>query len=321
MGETGRALWITGPGAVEIRSETLNPGPGEVVVAAAFGGISRGTEALVLRGGVPTSEHARMRAPLQSGAFPFPVKYGYATVGTVTSGPPELAGRTVFVLHPHQDRFVAPAAMAVPVPPGVPPARAVLAANMETALNVVWDAGLAPGDRVAVVGAGTVGALVGWLAARLPGAEVTLVDRNPARAALATALGCGFALPGEAAGDCDAVVHASATGAGLATALDLAGPEATVAEASWYGDRAATVGLGGAFHARRLRLVSTQVGAVPPNRRARWSNRRRLETALGLLADPALDALVSGETAFEALPGAYASILDRPETLCHRIRY
>jgi threonine dehydrogenase-like Zn-dependent dehydrogenase len=203
----------------------------------------------------------------------------------------------------------------------VPAARAVLAANMETALNVVWDAGAAPGDRIAVVGAGTVGALAGWLCGRLPGAEVTLVDVNPARAGLAEALGCGFARPEAAPGDCDLVIHASASGAGLATALAAAGLEATVVEASWHGDRAVAVGLGGAFHSRRLRLVSSQVGLVPAARRARWSNRRRLEAALRLLADPALDALISGETAFGELAARYAGILDRPDTLCHRIRY
>ena len=318
---SARAFWITGPGTVALRDEAVAPAPGEVVVETLWSGISRGTEALVLRGGVPAAEHARMRAPLQAGDFPWPVKYGYAAVGRVVDGPAGLAGRTVFVLHPHQDRFAAPAAMAVPVPDAVPPGRAVLAANMETALNVVWDAGALPGDRIAVVGAGTVGALVARLSARIAGTEVTLVDTNPARAALATALGCAFALPEAAPADCDLVVHASASAAGLATAIAAAGDEAAVVEASWYGDRAVSLALGGAFHARRLRLVSSQVGRVPAARAPRWTPRRRLETALALLADPATEALLSGETAFADLPGAYAAILDHPGTLCHRIRY
>ena len=315
------ALWITGPGAVELRPEEVAAGEGEVVVEALWSGISRGTEATVLRGGVPAAEHDRMRAPLQAGAFPWPVKYGYAVVGRVIAGPTDLAGCTVFVLHPHQDRFAAPAAMALPVPQAVPPGRAVLAANMETALTIVWDAAAAPGDRIAVVGAGTVGALVARLCARLPGAAVTLVDTNPDRAMLAAALGCAFAPPEAVPSDCDLVVHASASAAGLATALAAAGEEATVVEASWYGDRAVPVALGGAFHSRRLRLISSQVGKVPPARRARWSNRRRLEAALALLDDPALDALLTGVTAFADLPAAYAGILDHPGTLCHRIRY
>ncbi len=315
------ALDRGGQGRRSCARRRWRPGPGDVVVETRFSGISRGTEALVLRGGVPEAERARMRAPLQAGEFPFPVKYGYAAVGRVVAGPVAMIGREVFVLHPHQDRFSAPAAMAVPLPEGVPAGRAVLGANMETALNIVWDAGAGPGDRIAVVGAGVVGALAGWLCARLPGAEVTLVDVNPARAGLAAALGCRFAVPEAAPEECDVVIHASASGAGLATALGAAGLEATVVEASWYGDRPVTVGLGGAFHSRRLRLVSSQVGLVPAGRRARWSNRRRMEMALGLLADPALDALISGETRFSDLPARYAAILGAGETLCHRVVY
>jgi threonine dehydrogenase-like Zn-dependent dehydrogenase len=311
----GRALWAVAPGRVEIRAEELAAGPGTVVVETEVSGISRGTEALVLRGGVPEGERARMRCPLQAGDFPFPVKYGYAAVGLTA------AGARVFVLHPHQDRFAAPEGMAVPVPEDVPAGRAVLAANMETALNVVWDGAAGPGDRIAVVGGGVVGCLAAWLCARLPGAEVTLVDVNPGRAALAEGLGARFAVPEAAPEGCDLVIHASASAAGLATALRLAGDEATVVEASWYGDREVAVPLGDAFHSRRLRIVSSQVGQVAPARRARWTHRRRLEMALRLLADPALEALVSGETAFEDLPGRYGAILDDPGTLCHRIRY
>jgi threonine dehydrogenase-like Zn-dependent dehydrogenase len=316
-----RALWMAAAGRAELRDEPVEAGPGDVVVETRFSGISRGTEALVFRGGVPRAERLRMRAPMQAGEFPFPVKYGYAAVGRVAEGPEELVGRDVFVLHPHQDRFAAPARMAVPLPPRVPAGRAVLAANLETALNIVWDAGALPCDRVVVVGAGVVGLLVGWLCARLPGAEVTLVDVNPERARLADTLGCGFAAPDDAPGDCDLVIHASATGEGLATALAAAGLEATVVEASWYGDRPPTVGLGGAFHSRRLRLLSSQVGLVPTGRRARWTERRRLEAALGLLADPAFDRLISGETGFAELPQRYGDILADPGTLCHQVRY
>lgn len=319
---TARALWIIGEGRAELRAAPEpSAGAGEVVVETLFSGISRGTEHTILRGGVPASEHARMRCPLQEGAFPWPVKYGYAAVGRIVDGPGDRLGRTVFVLHPHQDRFLAPEAMCLPVPDAVPPDRAVLAANMETALNVVWDAGIGPGDRVAVIGAGVVGALAGWLAAGIPGTEVTLIDINPQRAALAAALGCGFADPEAAPRDCDSVIHASASAAGLATALGCAGSEAAIIEASWYGDRAVSVALGGAFHARRLRLVSSQVGSLPAARAPRWSHARRLAKALDLLAAPALDALISGETAFADLADRYGAILDDPATLCHRVRY
>jgi threonine dehydrogenase-like Zn-dependent dehydrogenase len=317
------ALWIEGPGRTALRPAAAPaPGPDQLTYEALFTGISRGTERLVLAGEVPETEHARMRCPLQEGEFPFPVKYGYAAVGRVTAGPADRLGQTVFVLAPHQSRVTCPAAMALPLPDGLPPGRAVLAANMETALNIVWDAGIGPGDRVAVVGAGVVGALAARLCARMPGTEVTLVDIAADRAALADALGCAFAAPDRAPAGQDAVIHASASAPGLATALALAGTEATVIEASWYGARTVPAPLGGAFHSQRLRLVSSQVGRLPPHRAPRWTYARRLAAALRLLAeDPATDALISGETAFADLSAAYADILAAPGTLCHRVRY
>jgi threonine dehydrogenase-like Zn-dependent dehydrogenase len=293
-----------------------------VRVRALYGAVSRGTERLVLAGRVPESEYARMRAPHMGGDFPFPVKYGYATVGRVEEGPTQLVGKTVFSLHPHQTTFTLPATAVVGVPEGVPARRAVLAANMETALNAVWDAAPAPADRIAVVGAGVVGALVARLCAQLPGAEVTLVDVNPARGTLARALDVRFALPEAAPTDCDIVVHASGAAIGLATALRLAGDEALVLEVSWYGTQRIPVPLGAAFHSRRLRLVSSQVGRVAPSHRPRWDHRRRLAAALALLADPALDALLARGIAFRDLPDRLPAIL-APDSgvLCQLIEY
>ena len=292
--ETARALWYTAPGLADIRQEALAPpAEDEVRVRALFGAVSRGTEALVLAGRVPASEFERMRAPFMAGHFPFPVKYGYATVGRIEGGAEALRGRTVFTLHPHQNFFNIPANAAVVLPDNLPPQRAVLAANMETALNAVWDAAPGPADRIAVVGAGVVGSLVAYLCGRFPAAEVTLVDINPARAELAKALGVGFARPESAKGDCDLVVHASGNPTGLGTALALAGEEATVLEMSWYGDAPVTAPLGGPFHSRRLRLISSQVGQIAPSHRPRWNHGRRLAAALALLTDARLDALLA----------------------------
>lgn len=314
-----RTLWLVGPERVEWRESQVAAGTGEVLVETLFTGISRGTERMVAEGRVPQGEHSRMRAPLMQGAFPFPVAYGYCAVGRTAGG-----GRSngpVFVLAPHSTRFTCPEAMAVPLPPGLHPSRAVLAANMETALTILWDSGAGPGDRIAVVGAGVVGALAGYLAARLPGAEVTLVDINPERAGLAETLGCRFSGPSEAPQGQDVVIHTSARAAGLATALEIAGTEGTVVEASWYGAGSVPVPLGEAFHSQRLRIVSSQVGRIPPSRSARWTHRRRIETALKLLLDPALDALISGETACDDLPERYMDILRDPATLMHRVRF
>ena len=316
-----RAFWVAAPGRGEIRAEHLPAaGEGDAVVRTLYSGISRGTESLVFGGHVPPSEYLRMRAPFQEGQFPGPVKFGYSSVGMVEAGPAGLAGQTVFCLYPHQTRYVVPATALELVPPGVPPARAVLAANLETALNGLWDAELKLGDHLAVVGGGTVGCLVAWLAARVPGCQVELIDLSQARAATAAALGVRFATPGAAAPEADCVVHASGSAEGLRTALSLAGPEATVVELSWFGDREVPVLLGGAFHARRLTLRSSQVGQLNPAQRPRWTRRRRLALALELLADPRLDALISGETPFDGLPDQMAR-LAAGDALCHRIRY
>ncbi|MBV8848587.1 MAG: zinc-binding alcohol dehydrogenase [Methylobacteriaceae bacterium] len=321
--ETARALWYSGLERAEIREEPLPElQPGEAQVRVLYSAISRGTERLVFSGSVSPSEHERMRAPLMAGVFPFPVKYGYAVVGRVEQGPPEWEGRLVFALHPHQSVLTLPADALVPVPDGVPPARAVLAANMETALNAMWDAAPGPADRIAIVGAGVVGALVAWLCGRLPGTQVTLVDIAPSRTDLAHVLGVRFAGPDAAPQDCDLVVHASGTAAGLATALSSAGNEATVLEMSWYGAGEVAAPLGGAFHSRRLKLISSQVGQVAPSHRARWTHSRRLAAALDLLAEPALDVLIAPAIAFHELPARLPDILGpKSGALCQLVKY
>nr|WP_246513957.1 zinc-binding alcohol dehydrogenase [Neoroseomonas soli] len=288
-------------------------------------GISRGTERLVLAGRVPESQRAAMRAPLQQGDFPFPVKYGYAAVGVVEDGPEPLRGRRVFCLHPHQDRFLAPAAMCIPVPDGVPDARAVLAANMETAVNVLWDARPLAGERALVIGAGVVGLLVASLLARMPGMEVAVCDIDARRRAAAEALGARFCAPEDAPGDRDLIVHASADPSGLRRALDVCAFEGRIVEASWFGTREATLPLGEAFHAKRLSIVSTQVGAVAPAMRGRRTHAERMALALSLLADARLDALVGPATRFEDLPDAMPRLLDpspgEPAPLCPLVTY
>ena len=323
VADQARAFWVAEPGRGEIRDETLSaPAADEVVVRALFSGVSRGTEALVFQGRVPASEHERMRAPFQAGDFPAPVKYGYASVGTVEHGPADLQGRRVFTLFPHQTRYVVPARSVTVVPDHVPPQRAVLAANLETAINGVWDALPHVGDRITVVGAGTVGCLVAWIAGRIAGCLVELVDVNPARATIARALGVRFAEPASAREGADVVIHASGSASGLALALRLAAFEATIVEMSWYGDQAVPVALGEAFHSRRLTLKSSQVGSIAPAQRARWDTARRMQLALAMLTEPALDALITGESDFETLPAVMVQLATSPgDTLCHRIRY
>jgi NADPH:quinone reductase-like Zn-dependent oxidoreductase len=321
--ETARAFWIMQPGAGHIREEALPPArDDEVLIRSLYSGISRGTETLIFTGRVPKTQYAAMRAPFQAGDFPGPVKYGYINVGRIEEGPADRIGETVFCLYPHQDRYRVPGSAAVPLPAGVPPERAVLAANMETAINAFWDAGPLAGDRIVILGAGVLGLLTAWLCRQLPGAQVTLIDINPARRATSEALGIEFALEVAETADADLVIHASGQPQGLAEALRHAGPEATVLELSWYGDRPVTLPLGEGFHSRRLVLKSSQVGRIPAHQQARWNYRRRLGLALDLLRAPELDHLITGESVFETLPAVMAELArGGGDTLCHRIRY
>jgi threonine dehydrogenase-like Zn-dependent dehydrogenase len=323
VGVEARAFWLTAPGRGEIRPVALpEPGPDDVLVRTLRSGVSRGTETLVFRGGVPAGQYAAMRAPFQEGEFPAPVKYGYLNVGVVEHGPPELCGRTVFCLFPHQTAYVVPASAVAVVPDGVPAARAVLAGTVETAVNALWDAQPLLGDRMSVVGAGMVGCCVARLLARFPGAHVTLVDVDASRAEVATALGVDFALPGEAAGANDVVVHTSATSAGLQCSLELLAPEGSVIDLSWYGDAEVQLSLGGRFHSARLGIRASQVGTVSPARSARRTTADRLALSLELLGDPALDALLTGASPFCDLPEVMAALTAGSlPALCHTITY
>ena len=321
MSGGARAFWVASPGRGEIRTQAVPlPGRDEVLVRTLHSGVSRGTETLVFRGGVPSSQWEAMRAPYQDGDFPGPVKYGYLNVGMVEQGPDHLNGRTVFSLYPHQTRYVVPASAVTVVPDSVPAARAVLAGTVETAVNALWDAQPRIGDRIAVVGGGMVGCSVAAILARFPGVRVELVDADPAKAGVAGALGVGFASPADAQVDCDLVIHASATEAGLARSLELLAYEGTVVELSWYGDRPVSVPLGENFHSRRLTVRGSQVGGIGPGRSRTYADR--LALALDLLADPVFDALLTGESRFDELPSVMPGLTDGSiPALCHLITY
>lgn len=317
------AYWVTAPGRGELRREPLSSGGGaDALVRTLYSGISRGTESLVFRGEVPPSEYQRMRAPFQVGDFPGPVKYGYCSVGQVELGPKGLIGRSVFCLHPHQTRYWVPTRALQLIPESVPPGRAVLAANLEAAVNGLWDGSPQIGDRIAVVGGGTLGCLVAWLAGRIPGCQVELIDLNPRRRVIAEELGVGFAHPQGANPEADLVFHTSGSPDGLILALGLAGFESQVVELSWYGTQEVRLPLGQAFHRHRLRISSSQVGTVAAVQRPRWDHHRRMALALSLLTDPVLDRLITGEDPFERLPEVQARLAESPgDTLLHRIRY
>ena len=316
------AYWVTATGHGELRPEALpRRQVGEALVRTLYSGGSRGTERVVHGGHVPPRVAERMHAPHQEGDFPGPVKYGYLNVGTVEEGPDEWRGKTVFSLHPHQDYYVVPTSQLTEIPKDIPARRAVLTGIVEVAVNALWEAGPRLGDRVAVVGGGLVGGALATLLRKFPLGRLQLVDANPDKQQLANKLGIEFAEPRNAKNDCDVVFHCSATDEGLKLSLQLAGDDSDVIELSWFADKEATLPLGEDFHARRLNIRSSQVGAVALPRRHRRTTAQRLETAAEALKDPLFDTFLTSECLFRNLPATLASLLERRGGFCHVVAY
>jgi 2-desacetyl-2-hydroxyethyl bacteriochlorophyllide A dehydrogenase len=322
-----RALWFSAPRTAELRPERVPPpGPGEVRIKTIASAISHGSEMLVYRGEAPPD--LPLDLPSLAGSFALPMKYGYASVGRILDAdagvealsPDEL----VFVHHPHQDAFVVPADLPVPLPDGLDPTTGLFFANLETALNVVHDAPLRLGETVLVFGQGVVGLLVTQLL-KLAGAErVLAVDPVEKRRGLALEVGANEAFePGEdlrerilettAGRGADLAVEVSSSGAALQAAIDAVATEGTIVVASWYGTKPVSLSLGGHFHRGRIRLRSSQVGRMDPELGPRWDRARRTETALGLLPQLRLKELVSHRVPFEKAPGAYRFVDEHPE--------
>ncbi|MFE4194496.1 zinc-binding alcohol dehydrogenase [Paenarthrobacter sp. NPDC056912] len=317
-----QAYWVTKTGHGELRSESIpKPGEGEALVRTLFSGVSRGTERVVHEGRVPTRVAERMHAPHQEGDFPGPVKYGYLSVGTVEEGPDEWRGQTVFSLHPHQDLYVVPTDQLTLIPDDVPARRAVLTGIVEVAINALWEAGPRLGDRVAVVGGGLVGGVLATLLRKYPLGRLQLVDADPDKRKLAETIEVVFALPEQAKSDNDIVFHCSASNEGLKLSLQLAGDDSDVIELSWFADKEVTLPLGEDFHARRLTIRSSQVGAVALPRRHRRTNAQRLQEAADQLRDPLFDTFLTSECQFQNLPATLAALLEQPGGFCHVVAY
>ena len=306
-----RALWLVGKGRVALKAETLAyPGGDWCVVRAMFSAVSPGTERLVAGGLVPAALRKEMRCPYMGGRFPFPVKYGYSLVGEVIQGPADLRDRLVHVLHPHQDFCVVRAQDAHPLPAGVPPARATLASNVETAVTAIWDSGAALGERVLVVGFGIVGSLIARILTLGPAVDLEIAERQPGRRRLAESLGFRVA-ESRGAAPYDVAFDTSGTPAGLQTAIDRVGLEGRVVAVSWFGESPARLDLGGTFHSRRKRILGSQVSRIPGPMQPRWDAARRTALVFRLLERQEFGLHAGPAVSFAELPKAYAALIGR----------
>jgi 2-desacetyl-2-hydroxyethyl bacteriochlorophyllide A dehydrogenase len=306
-----RSVWFPGVRQVELRSEPLAPlGPADVQIRAIASAISHGTEMLVFRGQVP--DGLELDLPTLQGSFAFPIKYGYASVGCVVDSGPDVQtlarGDVVFVLHPHQTEYVVPASMPIRLPPGLAPTLGVFTANVETAVNVVLDAAPRLGERVVVFGQGVVGLLITQLLRRTGISDVVVIDPVERRRQLALHLGADAALSPDddtAGQDFDLAIEASGNINALDQALASVAFGGTVVVSSWYGTKRVPLLLGGPFHRRRLRILSSQVGTIDSALQPRWSSQRRMALVRELLPRLELEPLISHRIPFEEAASAY----------------
>jgi 2-desacetyl-2-hydroxyethyl bacteriochlorophyllide A dehydrogenase len=206
--------------------------------------------------------------------------------------------------------------MPIKLPEHLKPECGVFLANVETALNVVLDAAPRIGERVAVFGQGVVGLLITQLLRRTGVSHLVVIDPLEHRRALALEVGADIALgPGEPIPEVDVAIEVSGNAAALEQALKSLAFGGSVVVASWYGTKPVSVPLGGPFHRRRLRLVSSQVGTIDAALQPRWSHARRIAAARDLLSQLALAPLISQRFAINDAAQAYALLDQRPETV------
>jgi len=315
------ALWHLSPQESLIRTQPVpSIGDGQCRIEASYSLISSGTETLVASGQVPAELHHSMQVPYMDGDFSLPVKYGYSLVGKVVEGSQSLLGKYVHLLHPHQSDCVVNEKDVTVIPKGIPPERAVLASNLETALNAIWDSGLSAGDRVLVVGMGLVGSLVAHFSRQFPATQVQVAENNSVRQTLVNKQ--GFQLHNPPDTPFDVAFHTSGSSTGLQTCIDAVGNEGKVTELSWYGIRSAEIKLGGSFHQQRKQIISSQVSQLPPHQQARWDYRRRKQTVLELLQDNRWDQFLTATVDFADTPQLFDKLRqgDRSQ-LSWTIRY
>ncbi len=304
------ALWHVDPAHSVLRQQTLGKlTPGECLVKTRFSMVSLGTERLVCKGGMSPEAYGPMTVPYMQGAFSFPLTYGYSLTGEVIDGPQEWLGERVHAMHPHQDLCVIHSHDLTVVPGNVPLDRAVLASNLETAVNGVWDGQPIMGQRVLVIGYGLIGALIAHLVKPIPGIELHIHDIRGSRKELAIANGHHVWDAAESQpGDYDLIFHTSASSAGLQFAIDHTREEGRVIEMSWYGNQTVNLDLGASFHYGRNRIISSQVSRIASPALPHFDHHRRKSLIFQLLADDAYHKFLGEGIVFDQSPSFFSDL-------------
>ncbi len=328
------SVYFEAPYQVMVREESLPPlEPNQVLVETLASAISPGTELLVYRGEAPTDIPVDATNPALAGKFTYPLRYGYAAVGRVTAVGSKVAsewqGRCVFAYNPHESHFFSPPEELIAVPPELSPVEGTLLPNMETAINFLMDGRPLVGEQVAVFGQGVVGLLTTALLAQFPLTSLVTLDPIPLRRETSLSLGAHTALDptipnalsrlyealgrGGAYEGADLTYELSGNPAALDQAIAASGFNGRVVIGSWYGQKQASLSLGGRFHRSRISLISSQVSTISPGLGSRWNRPRRWQTALQMLQQFRPVQLVTHHLSVHQAAQAYALLDQTPE--------
>ena len=318
---TAQSFWVNKKRG-SIKKELLNQSLGndELLVKAYYSGISYGTEKIVHDSQVPANQYEFMRAPHQVGEFNKEVKYGYLSVGKVVVGPKSMMNKMVYTMFPHQSMYILKSSLATLIPSHIPYKRALLTANMETAINAMWDSQPSIGDNTYVIGAGIVGILMAYVLSSTFGIKVTVIDNNASKKKLCKFFNIDFENNINCIKDPDIIFECSGNASVLSDLINNSTLETKICILSWYGKQQSKIKMGENCFSRRLEIIFSQVGNITPIQSKKWDNLSRRALALKLLDNKKLDSLIDKqEIKLKELPNFFKK--GNTNGLCKVVKY
>jgi len=281
-----KAVYFTAPQSIEIKTEQIERSPGEVLVYSRVMGISAGTELHIYENTFPGGSSEDGLDTL-SGKMEYPLKYGYMNAGITEKGD------RVFAFYPHQDAFFCPEQSLISFPQDTEFEDMVMYPSVETAFTIVMDARPLPGENILILGQGVIGLLTAEILSNMYGHTVAAIEQDTIRVQKSRSFGIACFTPEDKNEKIikafnglapDKVINVSGSGAALQAGIDIAGFEAMIIEASWYGTKEVSLQLGKAFHRKRLRVKASQVSSIPGPELVRWDKPRRTNHVISLIS-------------------------------------
>lgn len=320
---SAESFWIRKKNNSFIKKHSISiPQNNEVLVKTIYSGISYGTEKIVYSGNVPKSQRSLMRCPYQEGEFGSNVKYGYMNVGKVMNGPSKLVNRYVYTLYPHQTQYVLPLEELTFIPKLIPIKRCLLTANMETAINAMWDTLPTCGDKILIIGAGIVGFLMAYILMTIIGIEILLIDTDKEKSKIAKIFGIKFSCSIPKSYNANIIYECSGNPSVIDILSSHVNDETVICIMSWYGNSVSNINFGNEFFSKRTKILFSQVAKVSHNRDKYWNNKKRKDLAISLLNDDKLDNLIEKDMiSFHDLPEFFSNTARHNKFFCKVIDY